>query len=63
MVYFIIEEYVAMMPVEIVKKIIDSMDDEKLLHLHLQAIMSNIVTGYRPDFIEVSPELLLLKQE
>ncbi|MFP2694338.1 hypothetical protein ACLETS_24520 [Enterobacter ludwigii] len=62
MVYFTIEEYVAMMPVEIVKKIIDSMDDEKLLYLHLKAIRNNIATGYRPDFIEVFSESLLFKQ-
>lgn len=56
MTSFIIEEWVAMMPAETIRMVIDSLDDDKLLHLHQEAVKSNIDVGYRPDFIDLFPE-------
>ena len=53
MIEFVIEEWVAMMPAETVKSVVENIKDEKLYYMHIKAVESNIESGYRPDFIDL----------
>jgi len=55
MIYFIIEEWVALTPAKVVKLVINSTLDEKLRHLYFKAIRANIESGYRPDLNNLLP--------
>jgi len=57
MVYFIIEEWVALMPAEMVKMVVENIKDDKIYHLYLKAVKENILSGYRPDLVSHFPEI------
>jgi hypothetical protein len=53
MIYSIIEEWVAMMPAEMIERAVNNIYDDKLRYLYLKAVKGNIVSGCRPDLIDL----------
>lgn len=48
-----IEEWVAMMPAEMIERAVNNIYDDKLRYLYLKAVKGNILSGCRPDLIDL----------